>query len=90
MAPASRRSASALAHAPPRSPRARFRKIVADNFFPKTGIRAMVNRERVRRRIAGPLVAAETTQKIGEDAIPARPTDNPLISLETAKEKAIF
>jgi hypothetical protein len=25
--------------------------------------------------------------KIGEDAIPARPTDNPLISLETAKEK---
>ena len=25
--------------------------------------------------------------KIGENAIPARPTDNPLISLETAKEK---
>ena len=38
------------------------RKIVADNFFPIIGIRAMLNRGRVRRRIAGPLVAAETTQ----------------------------
>ncbi|MGD0186468.1 MAG: hypothetical protein ABSC25_14625 [Roseiarcus sp.] len=47
----------------------------------------MLNRGRVRRRIAGPPGAAETTQKIGEDAIPGRPTDNPLISLETAKEK---
>jgi hypothetical protein len=25
--------------------------------------------------------------EIGENAIPARPTDNPLLSLETAKEK---
>jgi hypothetical protein len=40
------------------------REIAADNFFPIIGIRAMVNRERVRRRIAGPLVAAETTQKL--------------------------
>ncbi|MGD0186343.1 MAG: hypothetical protein ABSC25_13995 [Roseiarcus sp.] len=47
----------------------------------------MLNRERVRRRIAGSLVAAETTKKIGENAIPARLTDNPLFSLETAKEK---
>jgi hypothetical protein len=47
----------------------------------------MLNRERVRQRTAGPLVAAETTKEIGEKAIPARPTDNPLISLETAKEK---
>jgi len=35
-----------------------------DNFFPIIGIRAMVNHGRVRRGIAGPLVAAETRQKL--------------------------
>ena len=30
----------------------------------------MLNRERVRQGAAGPLVAAETTQKFGETAIP--------------------
>jgi hypothetical protein len=67
-APASRRSAFALAHATPRSPRGppenRRDNFCRDIFFPIIGIRAMVNRERVRRRIAGPLVAAETTQKM--------------------------
>jgi hypothetical protein len=63
------------------------RKIVADKFFPIIGIRAMLNRERVRQGIVGPLVAAETTQKFGENAIPGRLTYNPLISLEMAKEK---
>ena len=52
-APASRRSASALAHATPRSPRGRLRDIAADKFFPIIGIRAMVNRGRVRRRASG-------------------------------------
>ncbi len=47
----------------------------------------MLNRERVRQRIAGSPVAAETTQKKWRNAIPAQPTDNPLISLETAKDK---
>jgi hypothetical protein len=46
-------------------------EIAADNFFPIIGIRAMVNRERVRQSAAGPLIAAETTQKFGENAIPA-------------------
>jgi hypothetical protein len=32
------------------------RKIVADNFFPMIGIRAMVNRQRARQAIAGPPV----------------------------------
>ncbi len=41
-APALRRSAFALAHATPRAPMP-FRKIVADNFFPVIGVRAMVN-----------------------------------------------
>jgi hypothetical protein len=40
------------------------RKIAADNVFPVIGIRAMLNRGRVRRRIAGSLVAAETTQEL--------------------------
>ena len=31
----------------------------------------MVNHGRVRQGAAGPLIAAETTQKIGENAIPA-------------------
>ncbi len=47
----------------------------------------MVNRGRVRQRIAVSLVASETTKEIGENPIPARLTDNPLISLETAKGK---
>ncbi len=67
----------------PRPPR----EIAADIFFPTIGVRAKLNRERVRQGAAGPLVAAETTQKIGENAIPGRLTHNPLISLETAKEK---
>ena len=37
-------------------------EIAADRFFPIIGLRAKLNRERVRRGIAGPLVAAETTQ----------------------------
>ncbi len=41
-----------------------FLEIAADNFFSIIGVRAMLNRERVRRPIAGPLVAAETTQKL--------------------------
>jgi hypothetical protein len=40
------------------------REIAADNFFPIIGIRAMLNRERVRQHIAGSLVAAETTEKL--------------------------
>jgi hypothetical protein len=31
----------------------------------------MVNRERVRQGSAGPRIAAETTQKFGENAVPA-------------------
>jgi hypothetical protein len=38
-------------------------EIAADNFFPIIRIRAMLNRERLRQRIAKPLVAAETTKK---------------------------
>ncbi len=63
-APASRRSAFALAHASPHLPGDPFRKIAGDNFFPIIRIRAMVNRERFRQRIAGSLAAAETTQKL--------------------------
>jgi hypothetical protein len=48
-----------------------------------------LNRERARQDIAGPLVAAETTRTIGDNAIPAPLTCNPLISLETAKEKSL-
>jgi hypothetical protein len=40
------------------------REIAADNFFPVIGIRVTLNCGRVRRRIAGPLVAAEATQKL--------------------------
>lgn len=36
---------------------------------------------------AGPVLAAETTQKTGDDALPGRLADNPLISFETAKGK---
>jgi len=35
-----------------------------DNFFPINGIRAIVNGAGIRQRIAGPLVAAEATQKL--------------------------
>jgi hypothetical protein len=40
------------------------REIAADIFFPIIGIRAKLNRKRVRQGIAEPLVAAETTQKL--------------------------
>ena len=36
---------------------------------------------------AGPVLAAETTQKTGDDALPGRLAVNLLISFETAKEK---
>jgi len=49
----------------------------------------MLNRQRARQAIAGPLAQRPGRRKNGENAIPARPTDNPLISLETAKEKSL-
>jgi hypothetical protein len=49
----------------------------------------MLNREHVRQGVAAPLVAAETTQRFGENAIPGRLTYNRLISLETTKEKSL-
>ncbi len=85
-APASRRSAFALAHATPRSPRRPSRKsprqFLSDNRNSRYGesrARSAAYRRAARR--------GRDEAKIGEDAIPARPTDNPLISLETAKEK---
>jgi len=61
-------------------------EIAADNFFPIIRIRAMLNRERLRRRRRAARRGRDDA-KNGENAIPARLTDNPLISLETAKEK---
>jgi hypothetical protein len=58
-----------------------------DNFFPKIEIRARVNRQRVRRLSPGGSSCGRGRAEIGEEAIPARSTDNPLIFLETAKEK---
>jgi hypothetical protein len=46
----------------PRPPR----EIAADISFPMIEIHAKLNPERVRQGAAGPLVAAETTQKYGE------------------------
>jgi hypothetical protein len=76
-----------LAHAPPRWPRGPFRKssrqFLSKNRNSRYGESSA--RSAGYRRAARP--AAEVAQRIGENSIPARSTDNPLISLETAKEK---
>jgi hypothetical protein len=46
-----------------------------------------VNRQRARRLSPGGSSCGRGRAEIGKEAIPARSTDNPLISLETAKEK---
>jgi hypothetical protein len=58
-----------------------------DNFFPIIGIRANVKIARAFGRIGRAARRGRDEAKIGEEAIPGRATDNPLISLEMAKEK---
>ena len=73
-------------HAPPRSPRGPSGKLSRqflsgnrNSRYGESRARSAANRRAARRGRDQP--------KIGENAIPARLTDNPLISLETAKEK---
>jgi hypothetical protein len=75
-----------LAPATPRSPRRPSRKSPRQFLSDNRNSRYIESRapSAAYRRAAR---RGRDDAKIGENAIPARPTDNPLISLETAKEK---